>query len=411
MKRGGLPTLAVGAFLATQGQAQGAYCPSYTPALTSGSGGARCAVAPADGTNPDLVTWTSIFDVVGDGPSGWGPAGPSTTAGLPVGCGKPTSRRVVSPHFPCPVLQAIAMQESGWRQFCVPTTPAAVVGTGSRTLVTFDCGYGVGQVTSGMRVGEAPSFDRSRVAADPLYNLATGALLLRDKWAVTPCVGDRNPDLVEDWYGALWAYNGLSYANNPNNPNLKAGRGVYDPTVGGAFAYQERVLGWMEHPPSPVHWVAVAAAYPDRGDLAAGLPSSGLPEPTCASPTNCATSRGVHLSPCAGSPRDGGVDTAGSVTPEGGVAPIDGGPLAPSTPDEGGGVPPFSGDGVIDDGGTEGEGAVAATDDNAAVDGGCGCRVGVASPLETWWPVGGCVAFALCVSARRRRPVRRSARR
>ena len=76
------------------------------------------------------------------------------------GCGKPTPKHDVEAHFPCHVLKAIAMQESGWRQFCVPDTPANEVGQPSRTIVSFDCGYGVGQVTSGMHVGETPSFDR-----------------------------------------------------------------------------------------------------------------------------------------------------------------------------------------------------------------------------------------------------------
>jgi MYXO-CTERM domain-containing protein len=146
-----------------------------------------------------------------------------------------------------------------------------------------------------MHVGETPAFDRARVAGDPTYNLATGTLILRDKWAATNCVGDNQPDVVEDWYVALWAYNGLSYTNNPNNPNLTAGRGPYDPKAGGSYTYQERVLGWMEHPPDAAHWPVLAPAYPDRGDIGAGTPPA-LPEPSCASPTSCAQKRDTHTS-------------------------------------------------------------------------------------------------------------------
>ena len=94
------------------------------------------------------------------------------------------------------------MQESGWRQFCVPDTPADQVGGASRTIISFDCGYGVGQVTSGMHKGETPAFDRARVANDATYNLATGTLILADKWRATNCVGDNQPRTVEDWYVA-----------------------------------------------------------------------------------------------------------------------------------------------------------------------------------------------------------------
>ena len=68
--------------------------------------------------------------------------------------------------------------ESNWRQFCVPTEPPDQEGGESRTVISFDCGYGIAQVTSGMHVGETPDFDRERVAADPVYNLATGTRIL-----------------------------------------------------------------------------------------------------------------------------------------------------------------------------------------------------------------------------------------
>ena len=80
-----------------------------------------------------------------------------------------------------------------------------------------------------MHKGETPSFDRARVAADPTYNLATGTQILADKWRATACVGDAQPRVVEDWYTAAWAYNSLSFTNNPNNPNYPSGRGICDP--------------------------------------------------------------------------------------------------------------------------------------------------------------------------------------
>src|SRR5258706_15984608 len=171
------------------------------------------------------------------------------------------------------------MQESGWRQFCVPDPPAASVGAPERTIVSFDCGYGVGQVTSGMHAGENPSFDRARVAGDATYNLAAGTLILSDKWRATNCVGDNQPPIIEDWYVATWAYNGLAYVNNPNNPNYDTSRGVYNPKLGGAAPYQEKVLGWIEHPPgNPPYWQALAVAYPNPGDVGGAGSPPAMPD-------------------------------------------------------------------------------------------------------------------------------------
>ncbi|MDB4970881.1 MAG: putative secreted protein, partial [Myxococcales bacterium] len=157
-----------------------------------------------------------------------------------------------------------------------------------------------------------PAFDRARVAGDATYNLAAGTLILADKWRATNCVGDNQPRIVEDWYVAAWAYNGLAFSNNPNNPNYSATRGVCDTKAGcGARPYQERIFGWMEHPPSAQHWSALAVAYPDRADIpATGASVPDLPEPHCASPTDCATTRAVHVSACL----DGsGGDMAGGI--------------------------------------------------------------------------------------------------
>lgn len=316
-----------------------AYCPSYTPAATAS--GSRCAIDPAPGKNPTVDEWQPIFSRIAAGKSGWGGDGPDV-ADIGSGCGKPKPRELVPAHFPCALVKAIMMQESAWQQFCVPDRPASEVGAPERTIVSFDCGYGVAQVTSGMHVGETPAFDRQRVAAEAVYNMASGMRILRDKWAATPCIGDNDPDTVEHWYTATWAYNGLSYSNNPNNPNLTANRGPYDPKNGGSYAYQERVWGWMEHPPSSAHWPKLEPAYPNRGDLGTTGRPPELPDPDCASPTSCAQKRSVHKAAACGA--------AQPAPPPGGV----GGPDA-SAPDDAGlaGAPP-----------------------SAQGDAGCACRAG-----------------------------------
>jgi hypothetical protein len=288
-----------------------AYCPSYTPAETAG--GQNCGVDPVPGQDPSIAGWQQIFASVAPGEASWGANGPAGIGTIGAGCGKPNAMTSVPAHFPCHVLYAITMVESGWRQFCVPDTPAASVGAPSRTIVSFDCGYGIGQVTSGMHVGETPAFDRTRVAGEAEYNLATGTFILASKWRATNCVGDNDPDLVEDWYTAIWAYNGLAYSNNPNNPNLTAGRGVYDPANGGSYAYQEKVFGWMEHPPADGRWAALAPAYPDRAEIGSGGSPPALSEPSCASPTDCTSTRSTHVSACTGAAADGG---AGDAAPD-----------------------------------------------------------------------------------------------
>lgn len=304
------------ALLAVSGVAS-AYCPSYTASSSYNSH--NCGVEAVNGTNPTPDQWQPIFALVAQGPSVWGSKGPSVSD-IGQGCGKPEPLHSVAARFPCEVLKAIAMQESGWKQFCVPSTPADQVGGASRTIISFDCGYGVGQVTSGMHTGESPSFDRSRVASDPTYNLATGTQILASKWKATNCVGDNQPSIVEDWYTAVWAYNGLAYVNNPSNPTYSSSRGVWNPSAGGGAPYQERVFGWVEHPPgNPAYWKSVALAYPNPANVGGSGSPPALPEPSCASPTDCSNKRQVHTSYCfstnpgdAGTAGSGGSGTGGS---------------------------------------------------------------------------------------------------
>jgi len=52
------------------------------------------------------------------------------------------------------------------------------------------------------------------------YNIEAGAEVLLMKWDQAneklPTIGDMNPNILEHWYFALWAYNGWSNSNNPN---------------------------------------------------------------------------------------------------------------------------------------------------------------------------------------------------
>jgi hypothetical protein len=330
------------------------YCPSYT--LSSPANTYDCGIEAVPGTNPSVAEWKAHFQVVAGGPAAWGPNGPSVPL-MGQGCGKPEPAQQVPARFPCELLGAIAQRESGWKQFCAPDRPSDQVGKPSQTLISFDCGYGISQVTSGMHVGEAPGFDRARVAANPLYNLATGASILAGKWRSTACVGDNQPTVVEHWYTATWAYNGLAYINNPNNPTYSSARGAWKPSVGGAAPYQEKIFGSLEYPPSDGRYAQVQVAYPALADIGTGTRPPALPEPACATPTSCATARGTHRSGCFGGAADGGLSPE-----DGGQQAVDGG--EPSAPDGG---PPSR-----DAGHADGGAADAGLEYEAAV-GGCGC--------------------------------------
>lgn len=185
-------------------------------------------------------------------------AGPSIGT-LGSGCPNPVS---VAASFPCILIKAIGWTESVWTQFC-----AAACGQSGPTMISFDCGYGVMQVTSGMSGGAG--FDPLRVAQETLYNLGTGARILRDKWAVTPCVGANQPTVIEDWYFATWAYNGFSFVNNPNNPAYPSVRPPYNGLGSlsrGSYPYQEIVWGFMRNPPG-ARWVGVPVSYPERTEI------------------------------------------------------------------------------------------------------------------------------------------------
>ncbi|MEV0413680.1 hypothetical protein AB0I68_23445 [Streptomyces sp. NPDC050448] len=151
-----------------------------------------------------------------------------------------------------------------------------------------DCGYGVAQVTDGMRlhgkekpgtVATLTKLQQEAVALDYAANIAAGQRVLADKWNVTSAdglkVNNGDPKYLENWFFALWAYNsgyypkaaaasndglwGVGFTNNPANPLWKANRPPFlEGPAGGSdykhathpqdWPYQEKVLGWAARP-------------------------------------------------------------------------------------------------------------------------------------------------------------------
>lgn len=141
-----------------------------------------------------------------------------------------------------------------------------------------DCGYGLGQVTDGMRKagfarpGEqlmTPTEQRA-VALDYQTNIAKALTMLQDKWNQTKAAGlvhnNADPAKIENWTFAIWAYNsgfyadqgngqpwGVGWLNNPANPIYVPNRGLFnayptDPLTPNHWPYQERVIGWAAYP-------------------------------------------------------------------------------------------------------------------------------------------------------------------
>ena len=262
----GYAALALCALLVTHSEAN-AGCPS-----TSG-----CPQAAVSGLEPDdaamsaLLEAASLAQLGGDAP---------TYPNIEVG--NPTAEMAPG-ILPCVIMKAIGWTESTWIQFCGGN------GNIGPTIISFDCGYGVTQVTSGMSTGNMGSFAFSpaRVAAEAAYNIGTGAGILAAKWNVVPAIGDKQPNVLEHWYYAVWAYNGFSYSNNPNNPSYPAGRPPYQSPGGlsrGNYPYQEIVWGFASHPPGN-RWEAAELSYPSNAAI--GSSPGAIPAPSL-----------VHLDPC-----------------------------------------------------------------------------------------------------------------
>jgi hypothetical protein len=198
------------------------------------------------------------------------------------------SARVNAPvYVPPTLLKSISWLESLTSQGA-PALPFGAIGPG---LVSFDCGYGIAQVTSGMTapLGEdgQPSDEQALVATHFAYNVGRGAAILIDKWnnapEARPIAGidtNSDPKVLENWYFAVWGYNGFTGpgANRSNHP-LDPIYGSWPRTpysCGSAtdglghnrtqYPYQELVFGCIAHPPTVQGqqlWQPIDVSLPD----------------------------------------------------------------------------------------------------------------------------------------------------
>ncbi|MEX2446253.1 MAG: hypothetical protein WD734_02850 [Dehalococcoidia bacterium] len=193
-----------------------------------------------------------------------------------------TDREEGAPHIPPTLLKAIAWVESNMTM-ASRSVPFDAMGP---ALISFDCGHGLMQVTTGMTVplgadGNA-SERQASIATHFAYNIARGAQILLEKWNAAPeqrpVVGtdtDSEPSIIENWYYATWAYNGFtgpgsSMSNHPLDSSFDAWpreRYRCDGTQSrNRYPYQELVWGCMANPEErdgqPL-WEPTAATLPD----------------------------------------------------------------------------------------------------------------------------------------------------
>jgi hypothetical protein len=197
-------------------------------------------------------------------------------------------RMADTPYIPPTILKSNGWIESALTQAAGPVPWSA---TGP-ALVSFDCGHGIMQITSGMTQGEdggRPSQHQALVATHYLYNIGRGAAILADKWNAAPearpIAGtdtDGDPTIPENWYFAVWSYNGFTGpgANRSNHPlspgydSLRSGFscGPRDDGYGhsyGDYPYQEIVFGCAARPPSvngTQLWPPLPISLPDLSD-------------------------------------------------------------------------------------------------------------------------------------------------
>lgn len=147
-----------------------------------------------------------------------------------------------------------------------------------------DCGYGVGQITDGMRLAghertndagqpietALPYQQQRAIALDYTANIAMTVRMLGQKWNELANAGmlvnDGDPAYIENWFFTTWAYNsgfypyvdsstpwGVGWFNNPINeiyspmrtPFLEAGQG--DASEPQLWPYPEKVIGWAAY--------------------------------------------------------------------------------------------------------------------------------------------------------------------
>ena len=79
-------------------------------------------------------------------------------------------------------------------------------------------------------------YDTNKLKYDIMYNIEAGADVLLNKWSMSSyqsvaSVGNMDPNVLENWYFALWAYNGWAQSNNPHMLSSYAKKYTYQQLI------------------------------------------------------------------------------------------------------------------------------------------------------------------------------------
>jgi len=169
-------------------------------------------------------------------------------------------------YIPPTILKSILWVESGW-QNASRGIPWGGVGP---TLRSFDCGYGVGQATTGMEhIADNPSAEQAKIGTSFYHSISAVTRILALKWndRYRPIAGTGNPEKLEDWYYAIWSYNGFSPINHPLfNFSVVDSNGVQH---GNEWNWRNHPLYPARHPFRGEVWHCnekTASTYVDNGD-------------------------------------------------------------------------------------------------------------------------------------------------
>ena len=204
----------------------------------------------------------------------------------PIERGTRSARADAAPFIPADLLKAISWVESDMTMAQRSVRFDSI----GEALVSFDCGHGLTQVTTGMTVplgaNGLPSDRQVLIATHYAYNVARGAQILAEKWNAAPeqrpIVGtdtNSDPALIENWYYAVWGYNGFTgpganRSNHPLDSALQWPRPAFqcDGTQSrDRYPYQELVWGCLARPAVRNNtnlWTAVPATLPNQTDPA-----------------------------------------------------------------------------------------------------------------------------------------------
>ncbi|WP_121663659.1 transglycosylase SLT domain-containing protein [Metabacillus litoralis] len=150
-------------------------------------------------------------------------------------------------NIPPEILKAIAYSETGMKQFDSNGNP----------IVSDDGGIGMMQITLSDQELADKQISKERLLTDTEYNIKIGAQILNEKWGYNfiPKINDHDRSKIEHWYFAVWAYNGLSKRNDPNEH---------------AEPYQEKVFDYLRRDNTGVKITAtpkIETSYKSDGTL------------------------------------------------------------------------------------------------------------------------------------------------